>query len=101
MTDNVASVAIALPERIEVAKAQRADICFGSIITAMQRTESARTIRHGNEYALSDGLLYSLPQGRTPDSAQPHLCVPDTIVLLLFSFYHNSPSGVHFNGIRT
>jgi RNase H-like domain found in reverse transcriptase len=51
LTDFVASVANALPDR--VAQAQRADPYFGSIIQSLNTLSSARTVRHGSEYALS------------------------------------------------
>jgi hypothetical protein len=101
MNNFVASVATAIPDRDEVAKAQRADSFFGPIITALQRTESARTLRHGNEYALSDRLHYRLPKGKSPDSARPRICVPIDLIPTLFDFYHNSPSDGHINGLRT
>jgi Integrase zinc binding domain len=101
MTDLVASVATAIPDRDEVAKTQRADLYFGPIITALQRAESARTLRHGNEYALNDRLLSRLPKGKSPDSARPRLCVPIYLIPTYFDFYPNSPSGGHSNGLRT
>jgi hypothetical protein len=95
MTDLATSVGTAIPDRDKEARAQRSDLRFGPIITALQRTESASTLRHGNEYALSDRLLYRLPKGKSPDSARPRLCVPINLIPTLFDFYHNSPSGGH------
>jgi RNase H-like domain found in reverse transcriptase len=92
-TELVASVGSALPNREQVAQAQRADTFLGSILNATQRTEATSTLRHGNEYALSDRILYRLPHGKTADSAQPRLCVPSTLVQPLFYLYHSSPSG--------
>jgi hypothetical protein len=76
LTDLVALVATAFPNRDGIATAQRADEFFGPILSALEHTPSVRS-PIGNDYAISDDLLYKLPSGSTPKYNQARLCVPD------------------------
>jgi hypothetical protein len=99
LTDLVASVATAFPDRDEIATAQRADAFFGTI-QDLEHTPSVRS-SIGNDYAISGDLLYKLPSGSTYNYNQALLCVPNSMVNSLFKHYHNSSLGGHFNGLRT
>jgi hypothetical protein len=50
LTDLVASVATAFPDRDEIATAQRTDAFFGPILSALEHTSSVRS-SIGNDYA--------------------------------------------------
>jgi hypothetical protein len=57
LTDLVASVATAFPNRDEIATALHADAFLGPILSALEHTSSARS-SIGNDYAISGDLLY-------------------------------------------
>jgi hypothetical protein len=94
LTDLKASVATALHDRDVIATAQRADAFFGPILSALEHNSSVRS-SIGNDYAISDDLLYKLPSGSASKYNQARLCVPNSMVDYLFKHYHDSSLGGH------
>jgi hypothetical protein len=72
LTDLVASVATAFPDRDDIATAQRADAFFGPILSALDHTLSVRS-PIGNDYTISGDLSYKLPSGSTSKYNQTRL----------------------------
>jgi Integrase zinc binding domain len=100
LTDLVASVATAFPDRDRIATAQRADAFFGPILSALEHNPSVRSPLD-NDYAISGNLLYKQFSRSTSKYTQARLCVPNSMVDSLFKHYHNSSLGGHLNGLRT